>query len=209
MSHDHDHDHDHDHAFPDDVLPEGAVVDGAALDRAAATSRRPSTSSSSGSGAAGAVAAHTLAKAGFSVAIVEEGPWVRDARVRRARVRRVPAHVPRRGHAGLEGRVVHPAHPGAVRRRQHGHELGHRAPHAGGRAGRVGRALRAGRHVTAEALEPRTSTRSSSDLNVHAVNDDVLGENNRLFLDEASARRACPRARCTATSAAAGARAAA
>ena len=30
-----------------------------------------------GSGAAGSVAAHTLAKAGWSVAIVEEGPWVK------------------------------------------------------------------------------------------------------------------------------------
>ena len=98
-----------------------------------------------GSGAAGAVAAHTLAKAGFSVAIVEEGPWVKTREFGERVYDAFRAHVPRLGHAGARGARVHPAHPGAVRRRQHGDELGHRAPHAGGRARRVGRALRPGR----------------------------------------------------------------
>jgi choline dehydrogenase-like flavoprotein len=41
-------------------------------------------------------------------------------------------------------------------------------------------------HITSEALAPHFDA-LESDLNVHAVADDVLGENNRLFLDEASA----------------------
>src|SRR5580692_7352958 len=73
MSHDHDHDHDH-HAFPDDELPEGTVVDGAKLGRDVEESFDYVVI---GSGAAGAVAAHTLARAGFSVAVVAEGQWVR------------------------------------------------------------------------------------------------------------------------------------
>jgi HSP90 family molecular chaperone len=86
MSHDHDHDHDHDHAdhdrdvsgehahYPDEALPEGSFVDGGALTRDVDEGFDYVVV---GSGAAGAVAAHTLAKAGFSVAIVEEGPWVK------------------------------------------------------------------------------------------------------------------------------------
>src|SRR6202051_799512 len=75
LPHDHDHDHDHDHAhYPDDDLPEGSVVDGAALTKDV---EEAFDFIVVGSGAAGAVAAHTLAKAGHSVAIVEEGPWVK------------------------------------------------------------------------------------------------------------------------------------
>src|ERR1039457_4259855 len=73
MSHDHDHDHDHAH-FPDDDLPDGSGVDGAALTK---DGEAAFDFILVGSGAAGAVAAHTLAKAGHSVAIVEEGPWVK------------------------------------------------------------------------------------------------------------------------------------
>src|ERR1700687_4169477 len=60
--------------FPDESLPEGALVDGEALAHDVEESFDYVVI---GSGAAGAVAAHTLAKAGWSVAIVEEGPWVR------------------------------------------------------------------------------------------------------------------------------------
>src|SRR5580700_412003 len=75
MSHDHDHGHEHDHAhYPDDDLPEGSVVDGATLTK---DLEEAFDFVVVGSGAAGAVAAHTLAKAGFAVAIVEEGPWVK------------------------------------------------------------------------------------------------------------------------------------
>jgi choline dehydrogenase-like flavoprotein len=61
-------------AYPDEDLPEGAVVDGDALDRNVDEAYDFVVV---GSGAAGAVAAHTLARAGYSVAILEEGPWVR------------------------------------------------------------------------------------------------------------------------------------
>jgi choline dehydrogenase-like flavoprotein len=60
--------------FPDEHLPEGAVVDGTALTADVLESFDYVVV---GSGAGGAVAAHTLAAAGYSVGIVEEGPWVK------------------------------------------------------------------------------------------------------------------------------------
>lgn len=68
--------------YPDDVasLPVGCEVDGR-------VARRPIDDEVDfvivGSGAAGATAAVTLAEAGFSVAIVEEGPWVRTREFQR------------------------------------------------------------------------------------------------------------------------------
>jgi choline dehydrogenase-like flavoprotein len=68
--------------YPDDVasLPAGCEVD-------ARTVRRPIDDEVDfvvvGSGAAGATAAHTLATAGYSVAIIEEGPWVRTREFQR------------------------------------------------------------------------------------------------------------------------------
>ena len=59
---------------PDENLPAGSVVDGRA---ARAPIREAFDYVVIGSGAAGSVAAHTLAAAGHSVAIVEEGPWVK------------------------------------------------------------------------------------------------------------------------------------
>jgi choline dehydrogenase-like flavoprotein len=61
-------------SFPDELLPEGSVVDGSALGRDVVDAFDFVVV---GSGAAGAVAAHTLASAGYSVAVVEEGPWVK------------------------------------------------------------------------------------------------------------------------------------
>ncbi len=61
-------------SYPDEDLPEGAVVDCRALDRDVDEAFDWVVV---GSGASGAVAAHTLAAAGFSVALVEEGPWVK------------------------------------------------------------------------------------------------------------------------------------
>jgi choline dehydrogenase-like flavoprotein len=68
------HSHQHSPHFPDELLPEGAVVDGAALTSDVIDAFDFVVV---GSGAAGAVAAHTLASAGYSVGIVEEGPWVK------------------------------------------------------------------------------------------------------------------------------------
>jgi choline dehydrogenase-like flavoprotein len=68
--------------YPDDVsmIPAGSEVDGRAV-------RRPLDDEADwvivGSGAAGATAACTLAEAGESVAIIEEGPWVRTREFQR------------------------------------------------------------------------------------------------------------------------------
>jgi choline dehydrogenase-like flavoprotein len=60
--------------FPDERVPQSAVVDGETL-------RGDVVEAFDfvvvGSGAAGAVAAHTLASAGYTVGIVEEGPWIK------------------------------------------------------------------------------------------------------------------------------------
>jgi choline dehydrogenase-like flavoprotein len=60
--------------FPDESLPDGSVVDGA---RAAVDIEGAYDYVVIGSGAAGAVAAHVLARSGATVAIVEEGPWIK------------------------------------------------------------------------------------------------------------------------------------
>jgi len=60
--------------WPDEGLPEGSVTEGASLN---ADVDEAFDFVVVGSGAAGAVAAHTLVTAGHSVAIVEEGPWVK------------------------------------------------------------------------------------------------------------------------------------
>lgn len=61
-------------AFPDETLPEGSVVEGRQL---TADVDETFDYVVVGTGAAGAVAAYTLQNAGFSVAMVEEGPWIK------------------------------------------------------------------------------------------------------------------------------------
>src|SRR5262245_41823032 len=63
----------------DENLPADSVVDGELLTRSFDDSFDVVVI---GSGAAGAVAAHTLAEAGLTVAIVEEGPWLKTRDVR-------------------------------------------------------------------------------------------------------------------------------
>src|SRR5437762_2291842 len=58
----------------DESLPEGTVVDGETLARSIDDAFDVVIV---GSGAAGAVAAHTLAAAGLTVGILEEGPWLK------------------------------------------------------------------------------------------------------------------------------------
>lgn len=62
--------------FPDDPesLPEGAVVDGSQVTKDLADAADYVVI---GSGAAGATAAYELSSAGYSVVMLEEGPWVR------------------------------------------------------------------------------------------------------------------------------------
>ena len=180
MSHDHDHDH---HAFPDEALPEGAVVDGAALARDMEESFDYVVV---GSGAGGAVAAHTLAKAGFSVAMVEEGPWIRTRDFGES-VYDAFRHMYRdAGTQVCEGRSYIPLIQGRCvgGSTVMNSAIAHRTPDdvLAEWHDRFG----LGEHITGEALAPHFDA-LEHELNVHAVADDVLGENNRLFLDEASA----------------------
>jgi choline dehydrogenase-like flavoprotein len=190
MSHDHDHDHDHSsdrlaetHAFPDEHLPEGTVVDGADLARDVEDSFDYVVV---GSGAAGAVAAHTLARAGFSVAMVEEGPWVKTRefgdRVYEA-FRRMFRDA---GTQVVEGRSYIPLIQGRCvgGSTVMNSAIAHRTPEDVLAEWHDRFGLRD--HVTADALAPHFDA-LEQELNVHAVADDVLGVNNRLFLDEASA----------------------
>jgi choline dehydrogenase-like flavoprotein len=182
MSHDHDHDHDH-HAFPDEALPEGAVVDGAALARDVEESFDYVVV---GSGAGGAVAAHTLAKAGFSVAMVEEGPWIRTRDFGES-VYDAFRHMYRdAGTQVCEGRSYIPVIQGRCvgGSTVMNSAIAHRTPEDVLAEWHDRFGLRD--HITSDALAPHFDA-LEHDLNVHAVADDVLGENNRLFLDEASA----------------------
>ena len=180
MSHDHDHGH---HAFPDEALPEGAVVDGAALSRDMEESFDYVVV---GSGAGGAVAAHTLAKAGFSVAMVEEGPWIRTRDFGES-VYDAFRHMFRdAGTQVCEGRSYIPLIQGRCvgGSTVMNSAIAHRTPDDVLAEWHDRFGLR--EHITGEALAPHFDA-LERELNVHAVADDVLGENNRLFLDEASA----------------------
>lgn len=189
MSHpaDHDHDshpthHDGEAPYPDELLPEGSVVDGASAET---DLDEVFDFIVVGSGAAGAVAAHTLAQAGLSVAIVEEGPWVKT-RAFGERVYEAFSRMYRdSGTQVLEGRSYIPLIQGRCvgGSTVMNSAIAHRTPEDvlaewGGRFG-------LGSHLTARVLEPHFEA-LEHDLNAHAVADEVLGVNNRLFLDEAA-----------------------
>ena len=87
-------------AFPDEGLPEGSVVDGEAI---ASDVDEAFDFVIVGSGAAGAVAAHVLSKAGWSVAIVEEGPGSRRGTSARASTTRLDACSATRAHRWWKG----------------------------------------------------------------------------------------------------------
>ncbi|HEX3346061.1 MAG TPA: GMC family oxidoreductase N-terminal domain-containing protein, partial [Polyangiaceae bacterium] len=175
MSQDHPSDHDHP-AFPDEALPEGAVVDGAALSRDVEESFDYVVV---GSGAAGAVAAHTLAKAGFSVAMVEEGPWIRTRDFGES-VYDAFRHMYRdAGTQVCEGRSYIPVIQGRCvgGSTVMNSAIAHRTPDDVLAEWHDRFGLR--EHITGEALAPHFDA-LERELNVHAVDDDVLGENNRL-----------------------------
>lgn len=165
----------------DDVLPEGAVVDGERL-------RHPHDEIFDvivvGSGAAGAVAAHAFAHAGLSVGIVEEGPWLRtkdmDGDVHAAFLRVMRDS----GMQVLSGRAFMPVLQG---RCVGGSTLVNsaiawRIPEDVVDEWRTRFGL--GRVVTMRALEPHFEA-LERDLHVAEVAPEVLGENNRLFIEEA------------------------
>ena len=168
--------------FPDDDLPEGSVVDGEALASSQGASFDVVVI---GSGAAGAVAAHALASAGLEVGIVEEGPWGKTREVREdvhstfERVMRL------RGMQVLQGRAYMPMLQG---RCVGGSTLVNsaiawRAPEDviddwGARFGLSG-------SITTRALEPHYAA-LERDLSVREVAPEAMGENNRLFIEQAN-----------------------
>ena len=169
--------------FDDEDLPEGSVVDGEVL---AGPVSDVFDIVVIGSGAAGSVAAHTLTEAGFSVAIVEEGPWLKTRDIK------VDVHstfgraMRQSGMQLLYGKAFVPMLQG---RCVGGSTLVNSAI-----AWRVpedviddwSTRFGLGHAVNMRDLEPHFEA-LAHDLNVRDVADDVLGGNNGLFLDSAHA----------------------
>jgi choline dehydrogenase-like flavoprotein len=181
QAHDSHHD-DHGHVYADDALPEGSVVDGSAL---AHDVDEAFDFIVVGSGAAGAVAAHTLAQAGYQVAIVEEGPWVKTREFGERVYEAFRRMYRDSGTQILEGRAYIPLIQGRCvgGSTVMNSAIAHRTPEdvLADWDERFG----LGAHVSTRILEPHFDA-LERELNAHPVADDVLGRNNRLFLDEAA-----------------------
>ncbi len=169
--------------FADDDLPEGSVID-------CAQARLPIDEAYDfvviGSGAAGAVAAHELASAGYSVAIAEEGPYIRTREFKKE-VGSAFLKLFRDGSfQALEGRVFMPVIQGRC--------VGGTTVVNSAIAWRTpedvidewNAQFGLGGAITSRALEPHFEA-LERDLNVHAVVDEILGGNNALFLKQAAA----------------------
>jgi choline dehydrogenase-like flavoprotein len=170
--------------FADEIYPEGAVVDGNALKR---NVDEEFDFVVVGSGAAGAVTAHTLAKAGFSVAIVEEGNWVKTKDFTSDVSTTFRNLMRDEGAQAIEGRSFIPLLQGkcvggstvinsAIAWRTPDDVLDDWRDRFG-----IGDVL------NAKSLDAHFNA-LEKDLHVHPVNDDVLGQNNGRFLDEAQRR---------------------
>jgi choline dehydrogenase-like flavoprotein len=176
--------HVQDHAHPDENLPEGSVVDGAEL---SGDVDDVYDFVVVGSGAAGSVAAHTLAKAGWSVAIVEEGPWVKTRTFKEDVLGTFRTVLRDAGMQVVKGRTFMPLIQGKC--------VGGSTLVNSAIAWRTpedvvddwAAAYGLGSVVTMKSLEPHFEA-LERDLNAHAVLDDVLGENNRLFLETAKSQ---------------------
>jgi choline dehydrogenase-like flavoprotein len=170
--------------YPDDSesLPDGAVIDG--------TTASADISDSAdyvvvGSGAAGATVALHLAQAGYSVAIIEEGPWIRT---RDFGVDVYPAMKQMFREVGTNmamGRTMFPLIQGrcvggsttinsAIAWRAPEKVIERWTSHYGLRG-----------VITPALLAPHFDAIEES-LNVRLVEDDVLGANNQLFAEAAS-----------------------
>jgi choline dehydrogenase-like flavoprotein len=171
-------------SFPDESLPEGTVVDGDNL---------PNDVEDSfdyvvvGSGAAGAVAAHALAKAGWSVGIVEEGPWVRTREFGEGVYGAFKRMFRDAGTQVIEGRSYIPILQGRCvgGSTVMNSAISHRTPEDV--LDEWDQRFGIGHAISAKTLEPHFDA-LERELSVQAVSDEALGENNRLFLDEAVAR---------------------
>jgi choline dehydrogenase-like flavoprotein len=171
--------------YPDDprLLPAGCHVDGAAV-------RRPLSDEADfvviGSGAGGATAALTLAEAGFTVAVLEEGPWVRTRELGRDLYPATRRLFRSMGTAVSGGRAFMPLMQGSC--------VGGSTTINSAIAWRTPEAVLAdwstrfglGDAISMAALEPHFEY-LERELNVHAVEDDALGGNNAMF-GEAAAR---------------------
>jgi choline dehydrogenase-like flavoprotein len=178
------HGHELEGRFPDEDLPAGAVIDGASLDRDV---NEEVDFVVVGSGAAGAVAAHTLAQAGWSVAIVEEGAWLKTRDFNDDVIGTFDRALRDAGTQVLKGRAYMPMLQG---RCVGGSTLVNsaiawRMPEDVVDEWRADYGL--GDAITMKGLEPHYDA-LDRDLNVRPVADDVLGENNRLFLEVAKGR---------------------
>ncbi len=168
--------------FPDDDLPEGSVVDG---ERIASSTGECFDVVVIGSGAAGAVTAHTLAASGLEVAIIEEGAWIKTRDVRDDVHSTFDRVMRLRGMQVLQGRAFMPMLQG---RCVGGSTLVNsaiawRAPEDviddwGARFGLGG-------SITTAELEPHY-TALERDLSVREVAPEAMGENNRLFIEQAN-----------------------
>jgi choline dehydrogenase-like flavoprotein len=182
----------HDHRHADEDLPEGSVVDGEGLTRSIDDVFDVVIV---GSGAAGATAAHALTAAGLSVGIVEEGPWLKTKDVTKD-VHTAFGRVMRQsGMQVLQGRAYMPLLQGrcvggstlvnsAIAWRIPEDVVDDWAARFGlGDAPGRG-AMRTQRGITMQALEPHFDA-LERDLSVREVDPSVLGENNRLFVEQA------------------------
>lgn len=167
--------------YADEAFPEGAWVDGEEL--------RSDVDESFdfvvvGSGAAGAVAAHALVSAGFSVAMVEEGPWIKTRDVGEDVFGIFKRGMRDGATQAIEGRAFMPLLQGrcvggstminsAIAWRTPGDVLERWAGEFG-----------LGDTVRERDLEPHFEA-LERDLSVRTVADDVLGNNNAFFLDRA------------------------
>jgi choline dehydrogenase-like flavoprotein len=170
--------------FDDEIYPEGAVVDGGALKQ---NVDEEFDFVVVGSGAGGAVAAHTLAKAGYCVAIVEEGNWVKTKDFTEDISETFKTLMRDEGAQAIEGRSFIPLLQGkcvggstvinsAIAWRTPDDVLDDWRDRFG-----IGDVL------NAKTLEAHF-TALEKELHVHPVHDDVLGQNNGRFLDEAHRR---------------------
>ena len=167
---------------PDENLPEGAVVDGETLTRSVDDVFDVVIV---GSGAAGATAAHTLTAAGLSVGIVEEGPWMKTRELAKD-VHTAFGRVMRQsGMQVLGGRAYMPMLQG---RCVGGSTLVNsaiawRIPEdvVDDWSARFG----LGASISMRELEPHFDA-LETDLSVREVDPSVLGENSRLFVEQAA-----------------------
>jgi choline dehydrogenase-like flavoprotein len=170
-------------SFPDESLPEGSVVDGESLAEDMVDAFDYVVV---GSGAAGAVAAHVLAKSGVRVALVEEGPWVRTRQFTERVFDAFRQMFRDVGTQAMEGRSYIPLLQGRCvgGSTVMNSAIAHRTPEdvLDDWAARFG----LGDAINARVLEPHFDA-LERDLGARAVSDEALGDNDRRFLEEASA----------------------